>query len=992
MTTVNLDRESQILRLGTQILQKSSSEWGVAALLKKTWWDDKLMEWAMADEQLRVELFRLVDCLPALHSKPEVARHMQEYLVQRGLSLPELLQKSLNYAKPDSLPAQAAASAMTMGAQQLAKRFICGSTVTEALQAITQLRKKKLAFSVDLLGEATTSEVEAERYMQRYLDLMAVLCEAAQHWTKISQLDEADGIALPRVSISVKLSALFSQFDPLNPEGTQQQVQMRLRRLLAKAQETGSFVHIDMEQYAYKDLTYQIIQDLLLQPEFSARSDVGMTVQAYLQDSYQDTEQIIAWAKQRGKAVTVRLVKGAYWDQEVIRSSQEHWPIPVYTDKAQTDLNFERITDLLLKNHAYVNTAIASHNVRSLAQALVLAETYQVPDHAFEIQMLYGMADKYAQAVSGLERRVRVYSPYGDLLPGMAYLIRRLLENTANTSFLRQSVSSSVDIKTLLQAPVATPTTPMPLKMPSRFSNSANQDFSQAAPRAKIKAALATVESKLGQRYNPFITTEIFTATRLTPSVNPANPQQIIGTIGYGNTTHAEDALQTAHKTFTTWRKTTADERALILEKAADLLEAQRFEFIAWLLYEVAKPICEADAEVSEAIDFCRYYAQQMRQLDAGQAHDVAGETNFYHYWPRGVAVVIGPWNFPLAIPLGMTVAALVTGNTVILKPSEQSSVIGALIMRLLAEAGLPAGVLSYLPGTGEEVGAYLVKHPLTSIVAFTGSRAVGCQIYQTCAQIQPGQTHMKRVIAEMGGKNAIIIDESADLDQAVLGVLQSAFGYSGQKCSACSRVIVLAPIYESFLERLVEAVRSLAIGSPLDPANRIVPVIDGVSQDRINRYLAQAASQGRVVLQQAAPTVGYYVGPTIIADVDPASSLAQEEIFGPVLAVITAPNFAAALTIANGTPYALTGGLYSRTPSHITEARADFAVGNLYINRTTTGAIVERQPFGGFKLSGLGTKAGGPDYLLQFLDPRTITENVQRQGFAPLEGLNFET
>ncbi|WP_287127860.1 L-glutamate gamma-semialdehyde dehydrogenase [Candidatus Cyanaurora vandensis] len=975
--------EARIHALGTYVLQQSSGGKGIAALLQKSWWDDKIMEWAMADERIRVELFRLVDCLPALADKPAVARHMQEYLGQRGLPLPDLLQKAINFTKPDTLPAQTAATAMTMGAEQLAKRFICGATVAEALKSIQQLRKKKLAFSLDLLGEAVISEKEALGYLQRYLDLMPQLAQAAQQWRKLDLIDQADGEDLPRISVSVKLSALYSQFDPLDPVGTERVVSERLGQILHRAKETGCYLHVDMEQYAYKDLTYQIVQRVLMSPEFRGQTGLGLTVQAYLKDSYQDAEQIVAWAKGRGTPVMVRLVKGAYWDQEVIRASQEHWPIPVYTDKAQTDQNFERITELLLRNHAYVHTAIASHNVRSLANALALAEQYQVPTQAFEVQMLYGMADRYAQAVAGLEHRVRVYSPYGELLPGMAYLIRRLLENTANTSFLRQSLEK--DTQHLLEPPRPSPSSLAPLTIPS-FVNSANQDFAQALPREQLAQALRQVQLALGQTYRP----SIGKATPPVASVNPANPEEVVGWVGYSDEPGAEQALQLAHQTFKTWRKTPAADRAQVLERVADQLEARRFEFIAWLMLEVAKPAREADAEVSEAIDFCRYYSQEMLRLAPGQNQPVAGETNRYHYRPRGVTIVIGPWNFPLAIPLGMTAAALVTGNTTILKPSEQSSVVGYLIHQLFERAGLPPGCLTYLPGRGELVGAYLVRHPLTAIVAFTGSKKVGCQIYQTCAELQPGQTQMKRVIAEMGGKNAIIVDDSADLDQAVLGVLQSAFGYSGQKCSACSRVIVLAAIHDAFVERLVEAARSLTIGPPTDPTHRINPLIDEVAQRRVEQYIAQAPAQGQVVLQVPAPSPGYYVGPTIVTGVQPSAPLAQEEIFGPILTVLKAGTFHEALEIANGTPYALTGGLYSRTPSHIALAQDDFEVGNLYINRGTTGAIVARQPFGGFKLSGLGTKAGGPDYLLQFLDPRTITENIQRQGFAPLEGFVF--
>ena len=470
-------------------------------------------------------------------------------------------------------------------------------------------------------------------------------------------------------------------------------------------------------------------------------------------------------------------------------------------------------------------------------------------------------------------------------------------------------------------------------------------------------------------------------------SLNPSNFAETVGRVGLISVEQADRAIAAAKAAFPAWKKTPAIERANILRRAAEIMEQRRAELIAWMVLETGKVVREADPEVSEAIDFCRYYADEMERLESGVAYDFPGETNRYHYQPRGISLVISPWNFPLAIPVGMTVASLVAGNCTLLKPAEVSSVIGAKIAEILDEAGIPAGVFQFVPGRGSTVGAHMVKHPDVHMITFTGSQEVGCRIYREAADLQPGQKHLKRVIAEMGGKNAIIIDESADLDQAVQGVVQSAFGYSGQKCSACSRAIVLAPIYEIFLERLVEAARSLNLGPADQPSSKVGPVIDQNAHDRILDYIAKAKQQSTAALEGDAPAGGYFISPVIFRDVQPDHTIAQEEIFGPVLAVLKAETFEQALEIANGTNFALTGGLYSRTPSHIAQAEADFEVGNLYINRGITGATVARQPFGGFKLSGVGSKAGGPDYLLQFLEPRVVTENVQRQGFAPIEG-----
>ena len=391
---------------------------------------------------------------------------------------------------------------------------------------------------------------------------------------------------------------------------------------------------------------------------------------------------------------------------------------------------------------------------------------------------------------------------------------------------------------------------------------------------------------------------------------------------------------------------------------------------------------------MAEAIDYLEYYGREMMRLSAPRVtQPLPGESNIYLYEPRGIAAVIAPWNFPLAILTGMTAAAVVAGNCAIVKPTEQSPVTGALLVEILREAGLPDAACQLLQGGGE-LGAYLVRHPAVHLIAFTGSREVGLEILRAAYDHPPEQEHVKRVVCEMGGKNAIIVDEDADLDEAVVHILESAFGYQGQKCSAASRIILTEEIHDHLLERLVEAVRSLKIGPPDDPRNFIGPVIDAAAYSRIIGYIDLGKREGKCVLDREAPSGGYFIGPAIFSGIEPSHRLANEEIFGPVLSVIKAKGFDAALAIANRSSYALTGGIFSRSPAHIEKARKEFRVGNLYINRGITGAVVERQPFGGLKLSGIGSKAGGPDYLLQFLEPRTISENTLRHGFVAPEEL----
>ncbi len=978
--------EAKTQEIAKQLLAATSENRSFFSSLRDQMrWDDKLLAWAMSNPGLRVQLFRFIDTLPALHSKSEIASHLQEYLGDESVELPAALKGMLNFANPDSMPGQVAATTVGTAVETLAHKYISGENIKQVIKTVERLRKEKMAFTIDLLGEAVITEAEAQSYLERYLELMQQLVEASKNWAAIPAIDAADGEEIPKVQVSVKLTAFYSQFDPLDAKGSEERVSHRIRILLRRAQELGAAVHFDMEQYAYKDITLSILKKLLLEEEFRQRTDIGMTVQAYLRDSEQDTKDIIAWLKERGYPLTIRLVKGAYWDQETIKAAQKHWKQPVYNDKAATDANFETITQLLLENHQYVYSAIGSHNVRSHSRAIAIAESLNVPRRRFELQVLYGMGDKVAKALVDRGYRVRVYCPYGELLPGMAYLIRRLLENTANSSFLRQNLENR-PIEELLAPPIVKEEKKF-LTPDFHFSGAADTDYSEEEVRSKAAQAFQSVRHQLGKTYLPLINGEYVDTPEFVDSLNPSNFSEVVGKVGLISVEQAEQAMQAAKAAFPGWRKTPAKQRADILRKAGDLMEERRAELSAWIVLEVGKPVKEADGEVSEAIDFCRYYADEIERLDKGVNYDVAGETNRYIYHPRGIVVVISPWNFPLAIACGMTVAALVSGNCTLLKPAETSSVITAKLTEILIEAGFPKGVFQYVPGRGSQVGAYLVNHPDTHVIAFTGSQEVGCRIYAEAAILKPGQKHMKRVIAEMGGKNAIIVDESSDLDQAVVGVVQSAFGYSGQKCSAASRVIVLEPIYDIFVQRLVEATKSLNIGEAELPSTQVGPVIDANARDRIREYIEKGKAEAEVALELPAPEQGYFIGPVIFSEVSPNAVISQQEIFGPVLAVIRVKDFQSALAVANGTNYALTGGLYSRTPSHIQQAQAEFEVGNLYINRNITGAIVGRQPFGGFKLSGVGSKAGGPDYLLQFLEPRAITENIQRQGFAPIEG-----
>ncbi len=512
----------------------------------------------------------------------------------------------------------------------------------------------------------------------------------------------------------------------------------------------------------------------------------------------------------------------------------------------------------------------------------------------------------------------------------------------------------------------------------SEFRNEPYADFSLPENRRTMEAALAQVRSRFGREYPLRLGSESLTTGDKLVSVNPSRPDEVVGIHHKASREIAARAVENAYAFFPEWSRTPAGERVRMLLEAARILRSRKFEFDAWLVYESGKTWPEAEADVSEAIDFCEYYAREMLRLAGPQpVHQLPGERDEMMYIPLGVGVIIPPWNFPLAILAGMTVAALVTGNTVVMKPSSETPTIAAQFAGVLREAGFPEQAFTLLVGSGAEVGDVLVEHPKTRFISFTGSRDVGLRLNELAARHHPGQIWIKRVVAEMGGKDAIIVDGDADVDKAVDGVLASAFSYQGQKCSACSRAIVDAGIYDEFLEKLAAKAQGIRMGPADDPANYMGPVISASARKNILRYIETGKTEGRVVAGGAAPEAGYFVPPTIIADVDSKARIFQEEIFGPVLAVAKARDFSHALELANDSEYGLTGAVFSNNPRHLREARERFHVGNLYFNRKCTGAMVGAHPFGGFNMSGTDSKAGGPDYLLLYLQAKSVAAKL---------------
>src|SRR5450432_748634 len=969
------------------------------SIFSKAGFYQRMMAFSMRDEHFKVQMFRFVDVLASLRRSDDIVAHLREYFAGMDGFVP-MMQTGLRAA---GIFPWLTSFILRSNVSGMARQFIAGRDGADVMKTLHKKRKQDIGFTVDLLGEAVVSEKEADEYAARAMELLDTLSRETRGWT--DPLGKGAEL-FPVVNLSLKISAFYSQMDPAAPEEAIAHLAPKLRPILRRAKEVGAFVNFDMESYAQKNGTLDLFKQLFIEPEFADWPHVGIVVQAYLRDGERDLRDLIEWGRRRGTRFAVRLVKGAYWDYEKIVAQQNGWVCPVFLQKPESDACFEACTRILLENEGVVTAAFGSHNVRSIAHAIAYAEEKGIDQSRFEFQLLYGMAGPIKQALVEMGYRVREYCPVGELLPGMSYLVRRLLENTSNEGFLKAKFADKASAAQLLRDPkslIGGTLSAASAESPSHGDRSRNDatldtpagdtyenaplvNFVHRSSQEKMRNALREVRSRLGQKYPLVIDGQKIWTDSLINSINPSSPTRVVGAVAEAGIPEAEAAITAALNAFDHWSRVSVEHRVELLERVASIMDRRRFELSALEVFEVGKPWAEADGDIREAIDFLLFYAQQMRLRGLPRlTQHVPGEESYQHYWPRGVTLVIAPWNFPMAILTGMVSAALVTGNTVIMKPAEQAAVCGAMVMEMFEEAGMPPGVLNFLPGKGRIIGQHLVDHKDVHMIAFTGSREVGLRIWESAGKTLPGQLELKRVICEMGGKNAVIIDADADLDEAIVDSIYSAFGYQGQKCSALSRLIVLDENYDRVIKRLVEAAASLRVGNPETPGITVGPVIDETAYRRMLETIEAGKKEATLAFQgKDFPAEGFFIPPTIFTDVKPTMRLSCEEIFGPVLSVIRVRDLDEAIRVANDTDYALTAGFFSRSPANIERVKAELVAGNVYINRSCTGAVVGRHPFGGFKMSGSGTKAGGGDYLLQFLLPRIVTENIMRHGFAP--------
>jgi RHH-type proline utilization regulon transcriptional repressor/proline dehydrogenase/delta 1-pyrroline-5-carboxylate dehydrogenase len=885
-------------------------------------------------------------------------------------------------------PAWPLATAVRYAVKVMAKRFIAGESIEKANKSLHALSITGRDVTLDQLGELVVSEKEADHYKEEVLKLI----RGFSLHVKKSELNVA---GINRAHVSIKVSALCSDFKPQAYKYTYNLVAPRLSEILLTAKEEDVFINIDAEHYHYRDVVFKIYKQVLLEtPELKNYKATGIVIQAYLRDGYKHLQDIIELARERDLPMPVRLVKGAYWDAETVEGDAHSFNAPQFLNKEETDIHFRQLILKILESHPHLKLALASHNFSDHSFAEAAKELLYPQVGEIEHQCLHMTYEALSTALAKMGWATRNYVPVGSLLVGMAYLVRRIMENSSQVGVL--TIMRSHKKHLTLQSPYAIHETKKKegkivrdlsvSKLEDEFFNVAPLRLYIDSERQWIERALNIFKERaLGRDYHNAQNikgdwVEIHASS---------DPTILVGRIRFANLEDASTALNTIDKSYMEgpWATCKWSYRTAALVKAASLMLAKRNELSALIVYEAGKSVAEALADVDEAIDFLNFYARTEAFL----------QRNITELTSRGPSVVISPWNFPIAIPCGMVVSSLVCGNTVILKSAEQTPLITQLLVDILHASGVPKDVLIHLPGEGETVGDYLVKDTRTSTIIFTGSKAVGTYIGAIARKRiyknqLTGKSYPVKAITEMGGKNAVIVTQNAELDETVSGILFSAFGHAGQKCSACSRVIVHNSLKGKLIDRLRAATSDLKVGESYRFDTTVNPVISGEDQKRLRQAVREASNEatnfgGSVVLDRSNENLpGYCVGPAIIelpyARALDKNSFAQKELFGPVVHIVGFDTLDEAAIMFNSTDYALTGGIFSQSQNDIDYLLKKLESGNIYINRTITGARVAIEPFGGFKLSGTGPKAGGRHYILalhQTQEPSITNINTSR-------------
>ncbi len=977
--TVDTALEESILEFGGSLLDHARQK--KAGVLSAQFWSDKLMDWAMKDEAFKIQFFRFVDTYPSLKTPEQIHDHLVDYLTQPGVTTPpgmDMMTKAGGMAKGIFT------SRMTKQITGMAQKYIAGENAAASAPVLSKLWKQGMCFTVDLLGEACTSARVADYYQRQYLDLVENLPSLVSDFKPNDLLDTDYLGKIPRVNVSIKVTSLYWGVDPVDTKGSINALIERLAPILEAAGRNNVFINFDVEQDAFKDLNLELFETCCAKFDFQA----GLAMQAYLRSGMADAKRVVTWAKKANKQITVRLVKGAYWDYETINAEANGWPVPVWSRKPDSDASFERMATYFIENmprtpdEPGVKLALGSHNARSISHSVAMARKCGLPDSAIEYQMLHGMGAELKKATLQMGLRVREYLPVGEMLAGMAYFVRRLLENTSNESWLRAGFSDNAPVAELLQNPV---TIAPPEDDPHQGRDPGVDLIATAPERHQLSPAYSGVGDGrpfFNEPHRNFAYKSVRDA--FASAINSSTLPSKLATLS-----NAEEAIGTAYSTLDEWHGNTAEERAIVLCDAAKIIRARRDEIAGMVIRSTGQCWHDADAEVCAAIDYCEYYARL--SVDASKPIRIGrfiGESSETIHEPLGLVLAYIPDITPFSRFAGLVSAAVGVGNTMTAVVNNNVAPLLSEFHNILLMAGAPGGLVTMVPQS--VVSDTIQYDSRIACISYIGETEKGLSIVQSAGTTSDDQPHIKHCIAEFEGPNVVIVDTSADLGEAITLIAESAFGNAGHNLDSCSVVIIVDSAYDDCIARLTEVAGSMRIGNTLDPANTIGHVMSLDHSRVITNRIQQLQSRGKTALACSLPPSSQlasgkaYLGPHIIIDIPLDSSLLETDVTGPVLAICKASSFEEAVSAVESMNHRRSTTVYSRKPANITFARNTLMTGRLHINGSSTSSRVGRHPVKPFGRSGTGAGLGSADYLYEFTQKRCIVENMMRRGFAP--------
>ena len=965
----NVDVEALTQQIGRSIVDRLKRR--SPTMLDEAWWQDRMLLWAAWDSGVREQMYRFAAAYPSLRDYRSITRHLNEIydFVAKESGPCERLAPEV--PEENMILGRAMVWGIRRNFGRLARRFVASPETTELVNLLDDLRGQGHAAVLKLVATDPVTADDADRIANQYEEWLGEFQQETLFWPDVRQLDFDHHGPIPRLPILVQASKL----EPVafTDNDYPARLKKRITGLLKQALENGTSILFDVEPCRHEHTVLTMILDLLAKKPFRELTNVGLSIAADRVNAEDTLAEISARIEKRGTPIRLRLLECCRTNEESILHRYYNWPVPV-DSVANSRARFERLVNSALAQTDCLLPIVCSHRLRPISNALALSEAANLPTAAIEFEFPMGFGHDIGRLLVEQGHRVRTNVPVGPEVESLALLAREMLRNPSCDFIVQDHQDLEKDTEELLMKPEETDATDK--LETATFSNEPLLDFGSEDERDALDAALEEVQSQLGNDYALLINGRAEDGRSHITSRNPAQPKEIIGTVAAASADQVSEAIDAARRAWLQWAKNSTNWRAEYLELIAAEFRNRRHEMMAWCMLECGMCRADANREVTSAIDFCMYYAWQIRHLDCVQQIAAPGESTEVVFRSRGVAVIISPASSPLAVLAGMTAAAIVAGNTAVIKPAEQASVVAWQFADLCMNAGIPDGVVNLLTGSGEELGPTLAGSPNVDIVAFTGSRTAGMEVNFAAAQHESTGRGVKRIVAQLNGNNAAIVDDDVDIDAAVAGVMSSAFAFSGQQCFHVSRLITVGNVHDKFLQRFYEVLQDTKIGNPLKPATVIGPVMNAQAKEETSSLVDELREEEdvEIVQHEMTPDSGQYVPPTVISGLPEDHSVLEREFDAPILFVQQAKDFDQALSLANDYHSNLVTVVFSQSPGNLDQARLMLRTGNLFLNRSTNGPMVHRHPFGGFQMSGSGVQAGGPSYLQEFVVPVAVT------------------